>query len=187
MRFNELGVGLKLELKLEGSDEKNGDSVFVSEFEWAENDRIIYIAAPIKGGKIYPVSVGEELAIVFIKSDNLYEFKGKVIGREVRHNISLLRVETLSEIRKIQRRDFFRFDCSIPISYRVVEKDRINILQRRFIKSYTRDISGGGVCIRLKERIETGELLECELFLNDFNKVSFLGRVVRLTDRKSVV
>jgi len=30
------------------------------------------------------------------------------------------------------------------------------------------------VCIRLKERIETGELLECELFLNDFNKVSFL-------------
>jgi len=32
---------------------------------------------------------------------------------------------------------------------------------------------GGGVCIRLKERIETGELLECELFLNDFNKVSF--------------
>jgi len=49
MRFNELGVGLKLELKLEGSDEKNGDSVFVSEFEWAENDRIIYIAAPIKG------------------------------------------------------------------------------------------------------------------------------------------
>jgi len=79
----------------------------------------------------------------------------------------------LSEIRKIQRRDFFRFDCSIPISYRVVEKDRINILQRRFIKSYTRDISGGGVCIRLKERIETGELLECELFLNDFNKVSF--------------
>jgi len=41
------------------------------------------------------------------------------------------------------------------------------------------------VCIRLKERIETGELLECELFLNDFNKVSFLGRVVRLTEYDS--
>jgi len=39
--------------------------------EWAENDRIIYIAAPIKGGKIYPVSVGEELAIVFIKATPL--------------------------------------------------------------------------------------------------------------------
>jgi len=41
------------------------------------------------------------------------------------------------------------------------------------------------VCIRLKERIETGELLECELFLNDFNKVSFLERVVRLTEYDS--
>ncbi|HOM02076.1 MAG TPA: flagellar brake protein [Acetivibrio sp.] len=182
MRFNQLKVGLKLELKLQSLDGNGGDSVFVSEFEWAENDRIIYIAAPIKQGRIYPVGIGQKLEIVFIKDDSLYEFNGKVIGREVRHNISLLRVEITSEIKRIQRRDFFRFDCSIPVSYRIVDKPGIYDNQRKFTKSYTRDLSGGGVCIRLKERIETGQLLRCELSLNDFNKVSFLGRVVRLTE-----
>ncbi|GAE88992.1 flagellar brake protein [Acetivibrio straminisolvens] len=174
MRFNELGVGLKLELKLNSLDEKRGNSVFVSEFEWAENDKIIYIAAPIKNGRIYPVIVGESVDMVFIKNDNLYEVKGEVIGREVRHNISLLRVEITSEIRKIQRREFFRFDCSIPVGYRIAGQKEIDGSKKRFTKSYTRDLSGGGVCIRLKERIETGELLECELSLNDFNKVNFL-------------
>ncbi|HHV29887.1 flagellar brake protein [Acetivibrio mesophilus] len=185
MRFNELNVGLKLELKLYSADDNNDNAVFVSEFEWAENDRIIYIAAPIKKGTIYPVSINQRLELVFIKGENLYQFEGKVIGREVRHNISLLRVETTSEIQKIQRREFFRFDCSIPVGYRIAGKTKIDTAQRGFTKSYTRDLSGGGVCIRLKEKIETGELLDCELSLNDFNKVSFTGRVVRLTEYES--
>lgn len=186
MRFDELGIGLKLELKLYSIDDNNCDSIFVSEFEWAESNRVLYIAAPIKRGKIYPVSIGERLGIVFIKGENLYEFKAKVLGREVKHNISLLRIEATSEIEKIQRREFFRFDCSIPVSYRVAGKSEIGDEHKGFTKSYTRDLSGGGVCIRLKEEIDTEELINCELALNDFNKVRFVGRVVRLTKYDSV-
>ncbi|MFZ5987420.1 MAG: flagellar brake protein [Bacillota bacterium] len=182
MRFDELNIGLKLELKLYGQESTLNNSVFVSEFEWAQSSKILFVAAPIHEGKLYPVSIGTLVDVSFISGNNLYEFRAKVIDRGVKHNISLLKIEALSDIERIQRREFFRFECAIPVSVRIMNSlKNADFQDTNVIKTFTRDLSGGGVCIRLKEQVEQGKFISCELSLNDFNKVGFVGKVVRLT------
>lgn len=179
MKFEEMNVGLKLELVL--MDSKGDEKKFVSEFEWAEGKDIVYVAAPISEGMLYPVRVGEELQISFIYKNNLYEFYGKIAERSIKHNLNVLKLITRGEINKVQRREFFRFEYTLPIKYRVLNKESSKDCQTPFQNSYTRDLSGGGVCIRLSHEVENGCIVECETELSPQDIVTFKGKVVRVT------
>lgn len=178
MKYSELNIGLKLEIQLVGDDDIRINNPFVSEFEGSEDKDILIIAAPIYEGRLIPVQVGTKITVSFIKENNLYEFSAKAIDRESKHNVAMLKIQPLSQIEKVQRREFFRFDTSIPVNYRII--DNVNTKSTQdYIKTVTRDLSGGGLCMRLKEPIEIDSYLDCELFLS--NKVTFIGKVVRLT------
>jgi c-di-GMP-binding flagellar brake protein YcgR len=190
MRVNELKTGLKLEVQLYSPRDIRTDTILVSEFEWAENDKVFFIAVPIYKGRLYPISVGTQMEVVFIMHDNLYSLLAKVLDRSNKNRISLLKMEALTQMKKIQRREFFRFECALPIGYRQVETQKQGESEnndKEFIKTYTRDLSGGGACIRLKEKVDYGAIIECELLLNDINRIRFIGRVVRFTTYDSDV
>ncbi len=177
MDFDQLKLGMKVEMTLSDVEES---PKFVSQFEGSCSDRIYYVSAPIHEGKIYPISVGSRLDIFFVKKENFYKFKAKVLDRSRKAAISLLKIQALDEIEKIQRRSFFRFECMIPINYKVVESSKTVLSENEtFKKTITRDLSGGGVCIKLEEKLNIGDVVECELLLDDFNKVHFLGKIVR--------
>lgn len=179
MNYKELNIGLKLEIHLFDKDGVKINPTFVSELEWVEKEDLLLIAAPIYEGRLFPVRIGVDIRVSFIKNDGFYEFSAKVIGRENKGNLALLKIQTLSQIQKIQRREFFRFDINIPVNYRVIES--INTKSKdEYIETITRDLSGGGLCMRLKEPIKVDKYLECELFIT--TKVQFIGRVVRLTE-----
>lgn len=178
MKYSELNIGLKLEIQLVANDDIRIGNPFVSEFEGEEDKEIFIIAAPIYEGRLIPVQIGTKIIVSFIKDNNLYEFSAKVIDRESKHNVAMLKIQQLSQIEKVQRREFFRFDTSIPINYRIIENINTKSTQE-YIKTVTRDLSGGGLCMRLKEPIEIDSYLDCELFLS--SKVTFIGKVVRLT------
>ena len=62
----------------------------------------------------------------------------------------------------------------IPINYKVVESSKTVLSENEtFKKTITRDLSGGGVCIKLEENLILGMLLNVNYFLDDFNKVHF--------------
>ncbi|WP_010249134.1 flagellar brake protein [Acetivibrio cellulolyticus] len=180
MKYSDLNLGLKLELQLLGYDGRRIDKPFVSEFEWAVGNDTVFIAAPIHEGRLYPVQIGTRVIISFIKENNLFEFEAIVIDRESKHNLALLKIQAIGQIEKVQRREFFRFDCCVPVNYREVQLPKQEFKEDiQFIKTVTRDISGGGLCMRLKEPVEQDKLIECELFIT--SKINFFGRVVRLT------
>ncbi|OPZ84169.1 MAG: Flagellar brake protein YcgR [Firmicutes bacterium ADurb.Bin419] len=107
------------------------------------------------------------------------------MDRDSKHNLALLKVQTRGQFEKIQRREFFRFDCCIPVNYREFEFTEEKTDQdKKFMDTVTRDLSGGGLCMRLKEPVEVNKLLECELYIPD--RVSFIGRVVRFTKYDSL-
>lgn len=178
MKYNELGTGLKLEIRFIKDDGKKTDRPFASELEWVEENNVLYIAAPIYEGRVYPVPIGSEIAVSFIKDNSFYEFKAKVIDRENKENLAILKVQALTSIEKIQRREFFRFDVNLPVKYRVIESVNKKS-NEEYTETVTRDLSGGGISMRLKEPIETDKYLDCELFITC--KIKFIGKVVRLT------
>jgi c-di-GMP-binding flagellar brake protein YcgR len=184
MELSELEIGIRLEMELFNDDGTRFEPALVSEMECCAGAHEAVIAAPILQGKVFPVQIGTAMNLYFLnKKDaaiNLYKFSAVVKSREMSGNLLLLRVEQQSEIEKVQRRMFFRLDCSIQVQYRQVDSIKTEHNEDIAFKStITDNISGGGLSMKLEEKIDTDSLLECEIFTSHNKKVRFFSRVIR--------
>lgn len=181
MNAGDIKIGTKIELEVY---DELGDRIkpsFVSEYEWAEDDKTFYILAPIHEGVIYPVHSDSRMNIYFTQQEDLFKVKAKVEGRDSKDNIPLLKVKVLSEFEKMQRRQFFRFDSSVPVIYRtgswLVQQNNKKAPMENAI---TKDLSGGGLCLLTVEPLEGHSLIECEVKLEEKRAIKVVGKVVRV-------
>jgi c-di-GMP-binding flagellar brake protein YcgR len=180
MEIAHIKTGIKLELEVFDSLNEKVTPLFASQFEQALDEETAIIAAPIFEGVIFPIHRGWLMNIFFLESGDFYRFKAKVISRLRKGNLSFLKIKILSGIERVQRREFFRYECILPVKYRVVE-DLINSDDKTKIPkdAVTKNISGGGVCIRLDEELDINKLIKCDLSLSKTKKIRFYGKVVR--------
>ncbi|MDP4093818.1 MAG: flagellar brake protein [Bacillota bacterium] len=186
MTLSDIKPGSKLELEMINTIGERIGPVLVSEFEWVEDDETAAIAAPIYEGVIYPMHSGTAANIYFIYGIDLYTCLISVTDRYIKDNIPILKIKKTSEITRIQRRQFFRFECSTQVKYRVVEEeDSKKNEEIPFVDSFTRDLSGGGICFACEDKLDKGTLIEFKLSLNQKKTVGFYGRIVRVDQRSS--
>lgn len=185
MKLTDIKPGVKLELEVYNDMNERIIPTLTSQFEGALDNTTAVIYAPIHEGNIYPLHIGWTMVIYFLQKENLYSFSAKLLDRKIKDQIALLSIELTTSIERIQRRQFFRFECNLPIKYRVIEStDDAGSEYPEFMSAFTVDISGGGVCIKLKEHISLNKLIECELELEENNKIVFMGEVVRSSKRE---
>lgn len=184
MKISELQVGTKLELELFNSDGIRYENTLVSEFEWAEGENAAMIAAPINEGVVFPIHTGTGIYVYFIKKKEnvtaVYRFKAIITGRGTSENLALLMIEAVSEIKKVQRRGYFRLDCSISVQFRQVES--LNPVHSEGIpykKALASNLSGGGICLLLEDKVEVGKLIECEIPAGEDKLIRFYGKIIR--------
>lgn len=145
----------KIETRLTVDPDKKPD-VYVSQVLDEGTSDSLYVAMPIHEGKIIPLSVGQELKATFFSKSGLLQSKVVVIGRFKKGSLFLMEIQLLTELKKIQRREYFRFPCRIPIEYRVVsdvEKRQIELKNEYELEEENLewkngimlDLSGGGI------------------------------------------
>jgi c-di-GMP-binding flagellar brake protein YcgR len=118
------------------------------------------------------------LNVVIAKGEAVYEFK-TVLYEKLFGRIPLLRLRVLSEVNKIQRRDFFRLKVMMNIEARLV----LDLKQRQYgeaFKCNLHDISAGGVLISTSKELEKNDMLELPLVLNG-KKLIVFGIIIRRT------
>ncbi|KNY28361.1 flagellar brake protein [Pseudobacteroides cellulosolvens] len=182
MKASELKPGTKLEIQLLDFSlgEKDINNLFVSEFEWAEGENVICVAAPIYEGMYLPASNGTNMYVYISISNQFYKLKATLTDRLIKDGLPIYKLSIENEMEKIQRRQFFRFDCVLDIKCREVEMlNNTAVPKGNFFKGLTRDISGGGTCLALVEGIEKGKFIECELQLSENKIIKFYGTIVR--------
>lgn len=184
MRYRQIGLGTKIELELYNNNGEKVRPVLVSQYEaYDEKTNLMEIHVPFHEGKIYPVHAGASMDVIFSKESDTYAFKAQAINREVQHGIAILKIRPVSPIEKIERRSFFRMACTLEAEYRVIESLPLEDNgQEEFLKTKTRDISGGGVCLVTFDRLKTGTMIEAYLKLE--RKMRFMGVVARSTEVK---
>lgn len=188
MKLSELEIGTRLEMELFNDDGTRFEPTLVSEMEWSVGTDGAVIAAPIFEGKVFPVQIGTVMNVYFLNNKeaakNLYKFKAVAKSREMTGNLHLLGVELQGEIEKVQRRKYFRLDCSLQVKYRQV--DSINAVHNKdipFKKTIANNISGGGINLMLEDMIDKHSFVECEIFSDHSRKVRFFGQVIRCEKR----
>jgi len=178
-KFSDIKTGNKIEI-IVSSKTGNDKESYISQFERISKDgNEIIIYAPIKEGKIVPLSLGINIDVYFIEDVDLFGFKAVITSRLKQGNINLLEIKKLSDINKLQRREFFRFDCMLNIKYRVINE------WEDFKDGIVTDISGGGICLVGEEFLKSNSMIECQMFLKANEKINFIGKVVRVDEENA--
>lgn len=169
---NLLNIGDNIEIEIEkGSSFLKMKSDIVKVL----NDSIISISTPIHKGTIYPISVGSNVTIVFNKdSKGKFYFIGEIIDRKKKGNLTVLFVKKYSDIRHFQRRDFYRLSILLNINLEIIE----NGVTVKTVPAISKDISGGGLRIITKEKIQKHTAVKCIIYIDD-EAIEALGKIVR--------
>ncbi len=139
------------------------------------SDDRISVAMPIYKGKLYPISVGQIVNIVFTKANKgrIY-FPAEALDRMEKGNLKILVVKKISDLKSFQRRNFFRLNIILNMNLEIIEK---GVLVKT-IPAITKDISGGGLRVIAKEKLSKHTIVKCKITL-DNEVVEPFGEVVR--------
>jgi len=177
-KFGDVPIGTKVELSVIDPIEGKLNIGFVSQIEGYINADIIRISAPIFEAKVYPVKVNSKIeAYLFFKSNQIYRISGFVYDRLIVDDIALLDVRVTENLQKIQRRQFFRYDCLVPITF---YEQQSNGLEDDFkeISGVIIDLSGGGLSALTDEPLNKDIVIKGRFILDD-NLIVFSPKLIR--------
>lgn len=141
----------------------------------------ILITIPVRDGTYLTLNDGVEIEQLFYdKKSNFYEYKTKVLGRYTEREIPFYRVSKPYDIKKIQRRDYFRVNVVQIINYiKEIDLEKDIRREENYESALLLDLSGGGMRIKVKEELYFNESIISNLNYEN-EKIVVKGRVVRI-------
>jgi c-di-GMP-binding flagellar brake protein YcgR len=140
-----------------------------------EKDEII-VEAPISEGILVPLKVEDKFDIYFNTKNGFYLVTAQLKERKKSENsISTLKFLVVSKVSKVQRREYFRFDCLLDAKMRKMVENFDTPFEECLIK----DISAGGIRFNCMSELEKGDIVECIIDLEE-NGINCVGEVVRV-------
>mgnify|MGYP001627144643 FL=1 len=132
-------------------------------------DEYFYIFTPIKEGVYVTFYIDEIVRVYKVTSDGVWVFDG-VVEERFKEPEYMIKVHQISDVRKIQRRMFFRLPINLDIFVKLLnsglmsgrntpEEAADDFSEGKIVKALTKDISGGGVCFITQEEFEIGDLI----------------------------
>lgn len=202
--FNLFKIGDPVELELIKTD---GEIVNLRSIVYnITSDAKYSLAAPVIQGRSFPLDIGRHLTAYYsIENQGIFSFQCLVVSRNTEDNLPAVQVLRTSEIRKSQRRMFYRVAFFSNIELKVPKKEDTNMseLQKRrleqmkqkyadrkdiiidtdeedydIIKLEARDLSGGGFRSISRKKIDEESIVEGYIELEGM-KISFKAKVMR--------
>lgn len=133
------------------------------------------IMMPIVKGKVVLLPVDGEYDLCFYVGKGLYQCFARVLDRYKSNNIYIVVMELTSNLRKHQRREFYRLGCAMVMTSRELEPEEMMAIQqgrvyvapgRPMRRNVVVDISGGGLRFIANYSYKAGAYIYCTYSLN---------------------
>ncbi len=201
-------VGNKIEMrivekKMGGNSSSAGESYVSQLLQWPEKNTAV-IAVPSFKGHMVALGVDDIYELRFFARGGIYQCRAKIVRRaRTSNNLAVAEVHFISALEKYQRREYYRMNCVMPMTYAVLSEEqkelykekkyclsqeqkqniekRLEIQQVEFMNATVLDISGGGMRFNSVRQQEPGELLLLEPALPEILKkrIPYLfGRII---------
>ena len=171
--------------------EGSGVKVYNSMIHNILSEDTMEITMPMEKTKLILLPVESEFDLVFYGIVSLYQCVARIIDRYKSNNVYLLLVELTSNLRKYQRREYYRFSCALEMCARNLEEEELQAIEQRvdyqltpglpLKQSVIVDISGGGLRFMSSQRYEPGSLIYCSYHLykeEERKKYEVIGKVL---------
>lgn len=127
------------------------------------------IVMPMEKSKLILLPVDSEFDLIFYGKSGLYQCFARIIDRYKSNNIYILVAELTSNLRKYQRREYYRFSCALEMCARNLQEEEVQALESKMPYALTPglplkqsvivDISGGGLRFISSQKYEPDNLL----------------------------
>ena len=145
----------------------------------------IEILMPIEQSRMVLLPRNAMGTLVIYTSNGLFQCEVKVADRYKKDNIYLQVLELISGIKKYQRREYYRYSCTVPVFSRCLTEEEQRTMvwdeTQKGIEGSTLDIGGGGVRYLVSEQMTSGEMVICYLELeikNTVREIQALGKIL---------
>ena len=161
-------------------------------YDILSGDRVA-VVMPMEKTKLILLPIGSEHDLFFYAEGGLYQCRAKIVDRDKKGGNYLLIMDLISNLRREQRRQYYRFSCALEMQSRVLESEEIQAVEESGLteeqmmpnlplkRSIIVDISGGGLRFISNYWYEEGSILlgRYQLEKNDARKeYEVLGKVL---------
>lgn len=150
------------------------------------DDNQLKIGMPIVEGRVIPLPVNARFNICFFTSGGLFKSRFVVTDRYKEEGLYVLVIELISELKKYQRRQYYRLEYTMDIEYMPIEEELRESIKNEEITiedamtdgnlktGVLLDISGGGIRFTSNEQLEANIdlLLKLDICLANNKKVN---------------
>lgn len=171
---------------------ENIDKKYVSSLHEILSDGTLVLTNPTVRARLIPLHKGERYDGYFFLREKIYTAEFIVEKPYMEGNVRVVRVRLTGDLKKYERRQFFRFETTVDIRYLLLTAENMaefkeavkknNLLQMQGFKDGTTlDISGGGMRFYSKETLpENGMVIvHMEVEIDERKKdYIFLGKVL---------
>ncbi len=176
-KFAFLEIGMKLDIELNGENEK-GKFYPSKVLEIIEPDELI-IGGPMKKSQLVLLHKGEAIKVYYnVENRGKYSFDAEIISREYKR-IYILRTKRTSNVRRIQLRDYFRLPVTLDVEKRFTLKGQNKETITELCEA--KDLSGGGMKLYCKYEHVVGDEIQWKFKLND-NVLEGKATVIRVEE-----
>lgn len=196
-----ISVGTKIEMQavdrtMAGErSESAAVKTYYSQVHEILSEDTMEITMPVEKAKLILLPVDVEFDLTMRQDSVIYQCFARIIDRYKSNNVYLLLVELTSNLRKHQRREYYRFSCSLEMAARNLQGEELQAIESDLPYSLTPglplkrsvivDISGGGLRFLSTQRYEPESMLyiNYHLFKNGKNKLyEMFGRVLSVKE-----
>ena len=199
--------GCRVDLQaIDRSKERRGESnkerkSYQSQLIDILSDDRIEISMPMEKSKLILLPVDGEFDLYFYSDNGLYQCYARVVDRYKHNSMYVLVLDMISNLRKHQRREYYRFSCALEMNSRELQEDEIDVPGRMedalipqlpLKSSVIVDISGGGLRFVANYAYEVQSLILCRyqlLIHGEAKEYNLAGKVLavrELENRKGV-
>lgn len=161
----------------------------------------IEISMPMEKTKLILLPVDGEYDLYFYSDNGLYQCYARVVDRYKHNSMYVVVLDLISNLRKHQRREYYRFSCALEMNSRQLQKEEVELAgkagdvlspQLPLKSSIIVDISGGGLRFVANYAYEMQSMILCKYHLlvhgaiKEYNLVGKVLGVRELENRKGV-
>ncbi|MBO7358118.1 MAG: flagellar brake protein [Lachnospiraceae bacterium] len=198
MLTNYVFAGDKVELQsvddLFGSDSAGGKTYTTKVFDVLDEDKL-EIVMPMEKTKLQLLPIDSEYAIYFYTNQGLFQCFARIYDRYKSNNVYVLAFELTSNLRKHQRREYYRFSCVMDMRVRELKTEELQALSEKrtlivpglpLRRSMICDISGGGMRFISDVEYDEGTYLYCTYELEKDGEIKDFDIIAKVLTVKEV-
>lgn len=191
----ELGSKVELQAVRRIDTDDKAKKIYLSQVHDILSEDCMEITMPMEQTKLILLPVDDEYDIIIFSESTPYQCFGRIIDRYKRNNMYILVVELTSNLRKYQRRDYYRYSCALEMCSRQLEEDEFKTVEEKgtydltpglpLKRSVIVDISGGGLRFISSEKYEPGRMIFCTynlLIKGENKKYEIVGKILNVKE-----